>query len=310
MRVQTLLVTGASGNVGTDTLRALTAVGGEDSAARGGRGVAPSASGEIRAGLRRPGHGNPRNPGAIPPGVQEVRLDFTKPETFGPALAGIDRLLLVRPPALADVDRYFRPFLEAAGAAGVRHVVFLSVMGAESVSFIPHAKIERLLQESGMDWTFLRPAFFNQNLSTTHLEQIRDEDRISVPAGGGRTSFVDTRDIGVVAARALTERGHEGQAYTLTSDDILSYREVAEILSEELGRGIRYTRPGTLRFILQERRKGTALQFAILMAGIYLPTRLGRAERRDDTLRRLLGREPISFRSFVQDHRDLWAAGE
>lgn len=297
MNTETLLISGATGNVGGDTIRALLARL---------QGAPEDHRVDIRAGLRRPAS-LPTFDGPLGDGpVEAVRLDFTDPETFAPALAGVDRALLVRPPQLADVPRYFGPFVEAAEQAGVRHMVFLSVMGAESVSFIPQAKIEALLRGSRLHRTFLRPGFFHQNLSTTHAAEIRDENRIAVPAGGGKTSFVDTRDIGEIAARCLTESGHEEQSYSLSGGELLDYYEVAEILSEVLGRQITYTRPGALRFLFKELRHGTPLAFALTMVGIYMPTRLGRAARSDGTLKRLLGHEPRSFRSFVREHREVW----
>jgi uncharacterized protein YbjT (DUF2867 family) len=96
-------------------------------------------------------------------------------------------------------------------------------MGVEDAGFIPHAKIERALRESRLSPTFLRPGFLNQNPSTTHAADIREKDRVFVSAGRGATSFIDTRDIAAVAARALREPGHEGAAYTLTGDDVLTY---------------------------------------------------------------------------------------
>jgi uncharacterized protein YbjT (DUF2867 family) len=96
-------------------------------------------------------------------------------------------------------------------------------MGVEDAGFIPHAKIERALRESRLSPTFLRPGFLNQNPSTTHAADIREKDRVFVSAGRGATSFIDTGDIAAVAAQALREPGHEGAAYTLTSDDVLTY---------------------------------------------------------------------------------------
>lgn len=288
MSEETILITGATGNVGGAALRSLAA----------------QSKGIIRVGLR-----NPDSIRSLPGDPTAVHLDFADANTFGPSLAGVDRLLLIRPPLLANVRRYFEPFIRAAENGGVKQVVFLSVMGVEEASFIPHAKIEKLLAGSSVSYTFLRAGFFNQNLSTTHAADIRDDDRVFVPAGTGKTAFVDARDIGEVAARTLTEDGHQNSAYTLTSYDLLDYYEVARILSEELGRNIRYEKPGALRFIAKELREGTSLTFALLMAGVYMPTRLGRTERSDDALTELLGRSPVTFRAFVREHLDAWRSG-
>jgi Sodium:sulfate symporter transmembrane region len=98
----------------------------------------------------------------------------------------------------------------AAGRHGVRHVVFLSVLGVNRA--LPHWRVEQDLRATTMAWTFLRPSFFAQNLETAYREAIRDHDAIRVPAGRGRTSFVDTRDVAAVAALVLGDpASHAGR---------------------------------------------------------------------------------------------------
>ncbi|MEO0565861.1 MAG: SDR family oxidoreductase, partial [Chloroflexota bacterium] len=256
-----ILITGATGNVGLETIRSLP----EDH--------------PVRAGVRTP----QRAEGKLPPHVEAVRFDFLDQTTHTPALDGVQRVLLIRPPQLSNVQRDMLPFIRAMQTAEVKQIVFLSVMGAEDVSFIPHAKIEAALRDSGLPWTFLRPGFFDQNLSTTHAADIRDRDTVFVPAGNGRTSFIDVRDIGAVTARTLTEEGHTEQAYTLTGDESLTYHEIATILSDVLGRPIRYAQPNPLHFLWREWRNGTPFPFAVTMTGIYLPTYLNRTGQLTDT---------------------------
>jgi len=111
-----------------------------------------------------------------------------------------------------------------AGHAGLKHVTFLSVQGAERNVLVPHYRIERHLERSGLHHTLLRPAFFMQNLSTTHAADIRERDEIFLPAGRGKTAFIDARDVGAIAARTLTESGHDRMAYELTGREALDYR--------------------------------------------------------------------------------------
>lgn len=232
--------------------------------------------------------------------VPTVAFDFHKPATYGEAFRGVEKLFLVRPPAIAAVWRSIFPALHAAQRAGVRHVVFLSLLGAENNPFVPHRWIEWHLQFLDMDWTFLRPNFFMQNLSTTHREEIRDRDEIFIPAGDGATSFIDARDIAAVAVRALTEAGHEYMAYTLTGSEALTYAEVAHVLSDVLGRPIRYRDPSLLDVVrrhLGQRPVGLVL----VMAGIYLTARLGLAARTTPDVERLL----TPFRQFAEDYRSV-----
>lgn len=244
---------------------------------------------------------------------KQVSFDFARPETFDPALTDVSRVLLVRPPALADVNRYFRPFIEAMQRAGVRQVVFLSLQGVENNAITPHHKIEKLIREAGgptlqLGYTLLRPSFFMQNLSTTHRIEIRDHSEIFVPAGHGRTSFVDVRDLAEVGAQALATGQHLNTALELTGPEALTYTEIAAILTEVLGRTITYRNPSVLRFLWQkvivEKQK---LGFVLVMVALYTVAKLGKAADLTDTLAGLLNREPTPFRRFAEDNKSVWS---
>jgi uncharacterized protein YbjT (DUF2867 family) len=277
-----ILITGATGNVGAALAQQLSE-----------QGV------PVRLGMR-----TPRDP--VLPNAEPVRLDFADPASFAPALSGVQRLFLMRPPAIADTKRYLNPLVDAARAAGVEQIVFLSLLGAERNSVVPHYAVERYLEQSGLGWTFLRPSFFMQNLSTTHRDEIRQQSEIIVPAGNGRTSFIDVRDIAAVAARTLIEDGHIGQAYALTGDEALSYHDAAQLLSIELGRPITYRRPSLVRFVRHRRTRGDAWAFVLVMIGIYTTARFGLAATITETTRRLLGRPTISLAQFIADERAAW----
>ena len=240
--------------------------------------------------------------------VEAVAFDFTRKETYGPAFDGVEKMFLMRPPQIANIQRDMVPALDAAKAAGVKQVVFLSLIGIERAKFVPHYKVEAYLRASGQAWTFLRCSFFMQNLNTTHRTEIRERDEIFVPVGSARTSFIDVRDIAAVAAVALTEPGHEGQAYDLTGSEALDYWQVAEIMSQILGRKITYRNPNPLRFLASHLRRGTPLTFALVMTGLYLSTRNGMAERVTGEVERLTGRKPIAFAQYVRDYQDVWCS--
>lgn len=276
-----LLVTGATGNVGAAVIACLSS-----------RGIAAVAA------VRRP------DPSSE---IEQVRFDFAAPETHAPALAGVDRLFLVRPPELSDVPRFMVPVIDEAKRQGVRQIVFLSLLGAEQLDFVPHRKIERHIEAQGIPYTFLRASFFMQNLSTSHAREIREAGVIDVPAGTGKTSFVDVRDLAEVAALALAEPGHQNRAYDLTGSEALDYHAVAGILSEELGRPIVYREPGLPGFVWRRVQAGTPLPFALVMGAIYTTARLGKAAKVTPDLEQLLGRPPGSLRAFVARERAAWA---
>jgi uncharacterized protein YbjT (DUF2867 family) len=279
-----ILVTGATGNVGRELVQLLHSDGQP-----------------VRAAVM-----SAADAANLPEGVSWVRFDFTDPATYAPAFAGVDRLFLLRPPHIANVARDMQPAIAYAAAAGVQHIVFLSLVGAEKNRFVPHAKVEALLMAGPVPYTLLRCGFFMQNLSTTHRQDIRDHDDIFVPAGRGKTAFVDVRDIAAVAARVLTEPGHAQQAYPLTGGEALDYGAVAALMSDRLGRPIGYSQPHLLRFAWRFWRRGHPLGYVAVMTAIYLTTRLGMAETVMPETAVLLNHPPITMRQFISDYAAVW----
>jgi uncharacterized protein YbjT (DUF2867 family) len=279
-----ILVTGATGNVGREVVK--------DLLAHGEPVVAAVLDDEDGRQVRE--------------GTPTVLLGFCRVETFGPALHGVDRLFLMRPPAISDVRRTLCPLVDLARHLGIRQIVFLSLFGAGRNRLVPHHRVEQHLQWSGIPFTFLRPSFYMQNLNTTHCIEIAEKDEILVPAGRSRTSFVDVRDVGAVAARVLTEPGHEYAAYELTGAEALDYYQVAALFSGELGRQVTYRQPSIPRFVRAMRGRRTPWPFILVMVGLYTATRSGAAAQVTDQVERLLGRPPITVRQYIRDYRDCW----
>lgn len=229
-----------------------------------------------------------------------VPFDFTDPATFAAAFAGIDSVFLLRPPQLSNARRDILPAIRAAEAAGVRHIVFLSIPGAERNPLVPHHAIEVALRASTVRCTFVRAAYFMQNLTTTHApELLRGE--IFVPAGGGRTALVDARDVAAVAAAALLDASADDRAWTVTGPAALTYQECAAILTAEWSRPIRYARPGILRYCRVLRRRGVPPPVLAVTVGIYIVARLGRAAGVTADVTIATGRPPRDFRAFARD---------
>lgn len=237
----------------------------------------------------------------------EVRkLDFTDEKTFKSALNGIRQIFLMRPPALSNVKKYFVPFLDKCKEMGVEHIVFLSLQGAENNSITPHHKIEKYIQKIGIPYTFIRPSFFMQNLTTTHLEEIR-HGVIYVPAGDGKTNFIDTRDVGAVAAKVIAEKEiHLNKAYEITGTESFSYFEIADILTKKLGRKIEYKSPNPISFVVHKIKDGNKLGFVLVMLALYSVARMGKADKSTDEFQKLMGRMPIKFEDFVDDNVDMF----
>jgi len=216
------------------------------------------------------------------------------------------KMFLMRPPHIANVQRDMFPAIGAAKAAGVQHIVFLSLVGVEGAKFVPHYKIEKYLKSSGIRTTFLRCSFFNQNLNTVHRAEIRERNEIFIPVGSAKTSFVDVRDIGAVAAHCLVEEGHTEKNYDITGAEALDYWQVAKILSQTLGREIKYRNPNPLYFLFETVRRGTPFMLALVMLGLYTSTRLGMAKSITNQVERITGKKPISFKQYAEDYIDFW----
>jgi uncharacterized protein YbjT (DUF2867 family) len=199
------------------------------------------------------------------------------------------------------------PAIDAAKQAGVKQVVFLSLIGIENAKFVPHYKVEQYLTACGFNTTFLRCSFFMQNLNTVHRQEIRERNEIFVPVGNAKTSFIDARDIGAVTATVLTQAGHKNKNYDLTGSEALDYWQASSIMSDVLGKEITYRNPNPLQFFIETMRRGTPFAFAVVMMGLYTSTRFGMAEPVTDEVENLIGRKPITFQQYVMDYKESWS---
>lgn len=280
-----ILITGATGNVGYELLKCFQ----------------KSDEMQVDAGVRD------ANASLIELGnVNKVTFDFTDSNTYQSLFLDYDKVFLIRPPAISEVKKYFKPIIDSMVAGNVNHVVFLSLQGAESNSVVPHHKIEKLLLKAGLPYTFLRPSFFMQNLTTTHLKEIRDNNEIFIPAGSGKTNFIDVRDIALAAHTVLSNDGHTGKSYELTGPESLDYFQIAEKISSATGKNILYKKPGIISFFMRKRREGYPIGFILVMIALYSVSRFGLAGKESSDLSYLLKKAPISFDQFVKDHAQVW----
>ena len=286
-----ILVTGATGNVGSEVCRHLA-----------GRGR--PVFGAVREhDVREDGTASDRAAARLF-GAEPRRFELTDPSTWAGALEGAGRVFLVRPPHISRIRRDMMPFLSHLADRGIERVVFLSVQGAENNSIVPHHRIERAIRDLGLPHTFLRPSFFMQNLTTTHLPEIRDEHRMFVPAGNGTTNFVDVRDLGEAAAIVLCEDASRNTACALTGAESYTYHDVAARLSRILGSTIAYEPARLVPFLRYHLARGRSLGHTLVMYALYSVTRLGKAGGATDAVERITGRPPRSLDEFIRDHRD------
>ena len=273
-----ILITGASGTVGSEVVKAL-----------GARGAPTRAAYRTR----------PQN---VPAGVESVALDYDRPETIRPALEGVQTLFL-----LSNTVAPEKRVVDEARRAGVRRIVKLSVLRAEDEGFVFgrwHRAVEKYIEASGLAWTFLRPNAFMQNVVNYMAPTIRDQSAIYASAADGAVSGVDARDVGAVGAAALMESGHEGRAYDLTGPAALTYKQIAEILSGVLDRPIRYVPISPEQNKQAAVAAGTPEAYADALVDLNRYYAEGQLSAVTPTVRLLSGREPIPFEQFARDHAD------
>jgi uncharacterized protein YbjT (DUF2867 family) len=296
--MKTLCITGATGNVGIETLRFLIA--------------AQQQNPEIRiiAAVQRADSAKKLLESKGLSGLEYRELDMMNPDSAesNGVFKDVEYLFLMRPPQISDVPKYIQPIVQAAERAGVRHVVFLSLNGVEEQTRTPHYAIEQVLRATSMKWTFLRPSFFMQNLTTTHREEIARRNEIFVSAGDGKTNFIDVQDIGEAAARVLLEaEKHSNAAYSLTGSTSYTYPEIAALLTKELGRRIVYANPSKLHFFLRKwLQERIPLMFVLVMIYLYHQTINGKADSYSPDLEWLLGHPPTSIEDFLERNKQTW----
>ena len=216
----TILVIGATGNVGRPTVAGLLA-----------KGAAVRALSRSEENLAR-----------LPEGVEGVIGDLETGSGLEAACAGVDKLFLITSNGATETARGLNA-VQAAKAAGVKHIVFLSVANPNKEPAIPHYRaklpIEDAIRNSGAAYTFLRPNFFMQT-DMSIIPVIKQHGVYSMPIGKIGNNRVDTRDIADCAVRVLTEDGHAGADYFLHGPDTINGPKAAEVYAQHFGREVRY----------------------------------------------------------------------
>jgi uncharacterized protein YbjT (DUF2867 family) len=284
---ETILITGATGTVGSEVVKQLSAKG-ENIIVKA---AARSATDNTFENLNR---------------VQVVQLDYYKPDSLGVALKGVDKLFLLTPFQSNMVDLTSNLVSEAKKAK-VKYIAKQSVMGADAEPGITpgrlHRQAEKIIEESGIPFTFLRPNFFMQNFVNYYGNLIRSQGAFYTPAGDAKVSFVDVRDIAAVAVKSLiNDNQQKGSAYNITGGEALSYGQAAEILSKAVGKKINY-----VNVTDQDARKGmkdmSMDEWTIKsMIELFEITRAGYVSEISPIVEQVTGNKPITFSQFAKDY--------
>jgi uncharacterized protein YbjT (DUF2867 family) len=286
----TILVTGSTGNVGSQVVKQLS-----------------SFNGNVRAAIQSKNKANEiKNARA-----QLVEMNFNKPETISMALEGVEKLFLLTPfvPNMVDISMNL---VNEAKKANVKHIVKQSAFGSDmepphiTMNKL-HRQVEEAIESSGINYTFLRPTSFMQNY-LGFANFIKSQGLFYAPLADSRTSFVDIRDIAAVAVEALTKSGHENKAYNITGPEAVSNYDIANILSKITGRKVTYVNVSD-----DDARKGmkdNGMQEWTINALIELSNfqKAGKASLVTSEVERVTGRKPISFEQFAKDYSETFGS--
>jgi uncharacterized protein YbjT (DUF2867 family) len=287
---ETILVTGATGNVGSEVINQLS----KDASEISVRAAVHTAKNAEKLKSNR---------------IEVTQIDYDVPETIRQTLKNVDKLLFV-PPESPDTIEHASNVIREAKKSEIRHIVKLSADGAGTESTVSslrlHRQTEKIIEESGIPYTFLRPTEFMQNFVKWYGPTIRSDNAFYVPAGNLRASFVDVRDIAAVAVKALTEDGdtnrHDGKTYTITGPEVLSYYQAAKIISNATGKKVNYVGVSEEEYRQEMKDSGIGDWWIDVIMEVYELYKGGTQEHISPAVEEVTGRKPITFAQFAKDY--------
>jgi uncharacterized protein YbjT (DUF2867 family) len=289
---ESILVTGATGNIGSEVVKQLL-------------GTAPAVS--IKAAVH-----SSQNVKKVKDGdrVKVIPIDYNESDTLREALKDVDKLFLLTPDVSNAPDLASNAVTEAK-KAGIRHIVKQSVMGADLEADVGtmrlHRQVEEIIEQSGIPFTFLRPNEFMQNFINFHSPSIKGNNAFYIPLEDAKVSLVDVRDIASIAVQSLIDEDkHKNKTYLITGPEALSYHQVAEILSNTTGRKINYVNISDeeARTAMKEIGMSDWLINTVSELSDYF--RKGKASEISSAVEEVTGNKPISFSQFANDYIDAF----
>ncbi len=278
---QTTLITGASGALGRALVTAFA-----------GKGL------PVRQAVR--------DLGKAKPGVDSVRFDYADPATLGPAMAGVERIVLMAPPLDPGAPAKLAPAIAHARQAGAKQAVFISAFGVNHAEQAPLRVVEHMVMDSGIPYTILRPNFFMENFSEGFLAGgIRGQNGIFLAAGDGKTSFISAVDIAAVAVAAV-QKQLTGEELDLTGPEALDHTEAARIITEVSGRAVTYHSLTEEQMLAGARGAGMPEPAAAYLGALYGAVRAGYAAAVTPAVEKVTGRKATTFREFARASAAAW----
>jgi (4-alkanoyl-5-oxo-2,5-dihydrofuran-3-yl)methyl phosphate reductase len=274
-----ILITGATGNIGQELIPLLLETGQS-----------------IRVLVR-----DEKKVAHLDPCIERAVGDWNKLETLTSAMVGVERVFLVTFETQQDIN-----VIEAAKRAGVQHIVKLSTLEATDHKIKVgkwHYEREELIRASGLDWTFLRPGMFMSNSIEWWSESIKHQGSVFFPGGKkGKVAPVDPRDVAKVAALALTQPGHSGQAYELTGTELFTIGEMVQVISGVLSKPIQYVEIPSLAAKLFMLKSGMEKELVNGLMEMLASLRKNEGAIVTDTVQQVTGNAPRIFEAWCREH--------
>jgi len=256
-------------------------------------------------------------------GADVRQADFDSPEGLAEAMAGGEKLLLISTTMVGERPRQHGNAIDAAKAAGVKHIVYTSIIDGgnpnhPAVEQHDHYATEQLLRKSGLDWTILYNSQYSEAIATAMAIPALEAGTKPDNCGDGKIAFVSRDDCVAVAVAVLTQEDHANKTYNVTGPDLLSVPEAMAMVSEMSGKPIELVPvddEGMYRYFdsLGVARKSEDIgpDDPIPWASEGMVT-FGQAIREgyfdvlSDDVERITGNKPRSLRSVFEQYRSMW----
>ncbi|HNP62329.1 MAG TPA: NAD(P)H-binding protein [Woeseiaceae bacterium] len=225
-------------------------------------------------------------------------FDWNNEANWDNCLTGVESVYINYAPDLAipGAADSIRAFVERAGQHGVRRLVLLSGRGEDEAQ-----ACERIVQDSGIDWTVVRASWFNQNFSEGAFTEMVQAGQIRLPAVDTPEPWVDADDIADVVVAALTERGHDSEIYEVTGPRLLTLAQIASEIATASGREVTYVPVLHDRFVSEIAASGAPKDVVWLLDYLFASVLDGRNAYLADGVQRALGRPPKDFSEYAQE---------
>jgi uncharacterized protein YbjT (DUF2867 family) len=286
-----ILVTGATGTIGKEVVRALRAK-----------------NLTVRAGARTP----EKLEALKKLGAEVVALDFNEPASVRAAFQGVDRVFLLTP-FVDHATELAKVAIAAAREAGVRFLLRMSGAGADAnaPAALPreHGVIENLVKDSGIPWAVIQPSFFMDNFINFSRDSIKGQGAVYGASGTGKVAYVSSADIGAVAAEILASpEKHTSRTYVITGGEAVADEQVVRTISEVLGREIKFVNMSAKDYEAALRSfqlPGWMVDGLLFLEATVKAQGWGAATV--TTVKDITGREPERLRSFFERNKSLLA---